>query len=86
MNPTASTSALPPSITDKPTYPLADPWAPDLFLQQLNAQKLAAVKAGDPFGARPVEGIEGERKPDVGHEDVEASGSRSVADGMQVDA
>ncbi|ORY88773.1 hypothetical protein BCR35DRAFT_301100 [Leucosporidium creatinivorum] len=86
-NPTPSTSNLPPTILDKPNYPLADPQAPDLFLQQLDAQKLAAVKNAEQFGGRPVEGVEGERKPDIGQGQaaVLAAGNGAPTDVMQVD-
>lgn len=82
-------SALPPTILDKPSYPLADPQAPQLFLQQLDARKLAAVKNGEEFGARPLEGVEGESKPDLRTVEGTAlvSGSAEASgSGMQVDA
>ncbi|GAA5938440.1 uncharacterized protein JCM15063_000736 [Sporobolomyces koalae] len=61
--PTASTSQ-PASILAKPTYPLADPTAPDLFLRQLDAQKLAALQRGEAgFGEIPRAGVEGEGAP-----------------------
>ncbi|GAA5855505.1 hypothetical protein JCM8547_007862 [Rhodosporidiobolus lusitaniae] len=65
-DPSSSTSAgLPPSILSKPSYPLADPGAPDLFLKQLDAQKLAALQhqngsTSTQFGEQPAVGVAGE--------------------------
>ncbi|KWU42132.1 hypothetical protein RHOSPDRAFT_21731 [Rhodotorula sp. JG-1b] len=68
----SAASNVPPTILQTPSYPLADPEAPTLFLQQLDAQKLAAVQhgvgAGIEFGAKPVEGIEGEAQQKREHE------------------
>lgn len=53
--------ALPASILDPAPYPLANPQGPDLYLQELDARKLAAVRDGDEFGQRPEFGIAGEQ-------------------------
>ncbi|GAA6025985.1 hypothetical protein JCM11491_000589 [Sporobolomyces phaffii] len=51
----------PPSILDAPSYPLADPAAPALYLKQLDAQKLAAIQRGEAgFGEMPKTGVKGE--------------------------
>ncbi|GAA5961001.1 hypothetical protein JCM3765_006498 [Sporobolomyces pararoseus] len=56
-----STNNQPPSILANPSYPLADPEAPSLFLKQLDAQKLAALQRGEGgFGELPKAGVEGE--------------------------
>ncbi|GAA5976486.1 hypothetical protein JCM5350_001707 [Sporobolomyces pararoseus] len=56
-----SSSNQPPSILTTPSYPLADPEAPALFLKQLDAQKLAALQRGEAgFGEIPKAGVEGE--------------------------
>lgn len=43
-----------------PSYTLANPAAPDLYLKELDARKLAALHSAAPFGSRPVAGVEGE--------------------------
>ncbi|GAA5836157.1 hypothetical protein JCM9279_002212 [Rhodotorula babjevae] len=80
----ASTSSDPnaaPSILAPPSYPLADPAAPDLFLRQLDAQKLAALEqapAGGAthveYGERPVDGIAGEAAAAREHRALMAAG------------
>ncbi|GAA5925504.1 hypothetical protein JCM3775_001427 [Rhodotorula graminis] len=81
---TASTSSdpnAPPSILAPPSYPLADPAAPDLFLRQLDAQKLAALEqppAGGSthveYGERPIDGIAGEQAAAREHRALMAAG------------
>ncbi|GAA6038941.1 hypothetical protein JCM8097_000584 [Rhodosporidiobolus ruineniae] len=55
----------PPSILATPSYPLADPAAPELFLKQLDAQKLGALQhqngtTSTKHGEVPVAGVAGE--------------------------
>lgn len=63
---TSTDPHAPPTILAAPPYPLADPAAPDLFLKQLDAQKLAALEQGagaatrTEYGERPIEGVVGE--------------------------
>ncbi|POY72680.1 hypothetical protein BMF94_4509 [Rhodotorula taiwanensis] len=74
----ATQSGAPPSILQTPSYPLADPEAPTLFLRQLDAQKLAAVQHGAgadvEFGAKPFEGVAGEGKQAMEHRSLMAAG------------
>ncbi|GAA6004809.1 uncharacterized protein JCM10292_002523 [Rhodotorula paludigena] len=63
---TSTDPNAPATILAAPPYPLADPAAPDLFLKQLDAQKLAALEQGagaatrTEYGERPIEGVVGE--------------------------
>ncbi|GAA5975971.1 hypothetical protein JCM10908_005342 [Rhodotorula pacifica] len=87
----ASTSAaLPPNILQPPSYPLADPQAPTLFLQQLDAQKLAALQHGPgaevDFAAKPVEGIVGEAQQAREHERLMAAGGAIEAPAAAADS
>lgn len=86
----SSTSNVLPTILQTPSYPLADPQAPTLFLKQVDAQKLAAVQHGVAiemnldFGAKPVEGIDGEAQKAREHERLlEAGGGAAVAEPQQ---
>jgi hypothetical protein len=85
---TSSSVNAPPTILQTPSYPLADPQAPTLFLQQLDAQKLAAVQHGVvgggvsgtnlEFGAKPVEGVEGEAQQAREHEKLLKAGGGAI--------
>lgn len=84
--PVASTSAAPPTILDTPSYPLAQPGAPEVFLQSLDAKKLAALKGGEVWGGRPVVGVAGELKA-VPIEERSTNGANGTRgnEGMEVD-
>ncbi|GAA5898488.1 uncharacterized protein JCM6883_003332 [Sporobolomyces salmoneus] len=70
-----STSNGPPSILSTPSYPLADPEAPSLFLKQLDAQKLAALQRGEAgFGEMPKAGVQGEGAKEQEEKDLLAAG------------
>lgn len=78
---TSSDPNAPPSILAPPSYPLADPAAPELFLRQLDAQKLAALEqapAGGAthveYGERPIDGIAGEAAAAKEHRALMAAG------------
>ncbi|GAA6002168.1 hypothetical protein JCM10207_003106 [Rhodosporidiobolus poonsookiae] len=80
---TASTStepAAPLSILSTPSYALADPSAPNLFLQQLDGQKLAALQqangggAAGTYGEQPNVGVAGEGQAAKEHEALLAAG------------
>lgn len=63
ITPSPNTGPPPPSIFVPPTaYTLADPQGPALYLQDLDARKLAAVKQADEWGSRPEVGIAGEEE------------------------
>lgn len=74
----ATKPGAPPTILQTPSYDLADPEAPALFLRQLDAQKLAAVQHGPgadvEFGAKPAEGIAGESQQAREHKSLLAAG------------
>ncbi|GAA5823235.1 hypothetical protein JCM3770_000092 [Rhodotorula araucariae] len=77
---TSTDPNAPPSILAPPSYPLADPAAPELFLRQLDAQKLAALEQQPDsvthveFGERPVDGIVGEGDAAMQHRALLAAG------------
>lgn len=77
---TSSNPNAPPSILAPPSYPLADPAAPELFLRQLDAQKLAALDQPGAaashveYGERPVDGIAGEGDAAKEHRALMAAG------------
>ncbi|GAA5967388.1 hypothetical protein JCM11641_000530 [Rhodosporidiobolus odoratus] len=77
-NPSPSSSAAAPSILAPPSYPLADPAASELFLKQLDAQKLAALQRNGSstaqFGEQPFLGIAGEKREAHQHAALLAAG------------
>ncbi|KAL8280079.1 hypothetical protein RQP46_007409 [Phenoliferia psychrophenolica] len=68
LSTSSSHPIVPPSILHPAPYPLANPDGPELYLQELDARKLAAIKAGDEFGTRPELGISGEREDRIKRE------------------
>ncbi|GAA5821314.1 hypothetical protein JCM11251_004565 [Rhodosporidiobolus azoricus] len=79
-DPSTSNPNAPPSILSAPSYPLADPAAPDLFLKQLDAQKLAAIQRGNgsttttEYSEQPVQGVAGEGRAAKEQEALMAAG------------
>ncbi|KAK4699922.1 hypothetical protein P7C70_g6333, partial [Phenoliferia sp. Uapishka_3] len=85
--PHLSSLPQPPSIFHPSPVPLANPHGPELYLKELDARKLKAVKEGDVWGERPELGIEGEEKKFV--REVSPLGMEmgkvQAGNGMQVD-
>ncbi|GAA5884691.1 hypothetical protein JCM6882_005352 [Rhodosporidiobolus microsporus] len=76
---TSAASGAPPSILAPPSYPLAYPAAPGLFLKQLDAQKLAALQRGNgttttEYSEQPVQGVAGEGQAAREHAALMAAG------------
>ncbi|BGP14620.1 hypothetical protein JCM10213_002212 [Rhodosporidiobolus nylandii] len=83
----SSSSAAPPSILAPPNYPLADPAAPELFLKQLDAQKLAALQRGNgattsSYGQQPFAGVAGEAQAAQDHRASVGETANGAANGQ----
>jgi hypothetical protein len=80
----AIAAGVPPSILSAPSYPLADPSAPDLFLKQLDAQKLAAMQQANAgsgaFGEAPNQGIKGESQGAMELSSLLAAGGPAIGE------